>query len=544
MINSKKVLAIVLVFIQIITFSACSNDDGSGYIFKMHIDENPRSLDPQTASDYSALLLIENNYLGLMQELPDGSIVNGVAESYTVSDDGLIYTFKLKKNLKWYTRKKKKDDEDFYPPLTAADFVFAFSRLFNPDTNAPYAKDFYFIKGGEEIHQKKTDDYSQLGVTALDDYTVQFTLNKKNPQFILQLTTSPTMPCNEEIFLKSEGRYGLSAYTTPSNGPFYLYSWDYDKYSDNNNIIMRKNIFYDEMDKVYPYGLNFLIGEADYKLSDFLNETTDCYIASGETAASLKEEGFPNQEYINSIWGFAFNTSSPLFKSSALRKALALATNRISYHQKLEGYTLAEAIIPYEVTMGNKTYRDIVGKRLAPEYDLHNAISQFQLSGIKGKDMQNITLIMPEDKEMLYIVGVVMQEWQKNFGLYCNIEQLSDQELNDRLNTGDYDFALTKITADFNSPSSYLSVFKSDSSKNFTGFNNSQFDEIYNKAMQADDMDSSAELYKQAETVILSDGVFIPLFFQSEYFFTSKDASDIEYNPFNYTIYFKNSKKK
>ena len=203
-----------------------------------------------------------------------------------------------------------------------------------------------------------------------------------------------------------------------------------------------------------------------------------------------------------------------------MRKALALATNRISYHQKLEGYTLAEAIIPYEVTMGNKTYRDIVGKRLAPEYDLHNAISQFQLSGIKGKDMQNITLIMPEDKEMLYIVGVVMQEWQKNFGLYCNIEQLSDQELNDRLNTGDYDFALTKITADFNSPSSYLSVFKSDSSKNFTGFNNSQFDEIYNKAMQL--MIWIFPLSYTNGKKLLLVTVYCHCF-QSEYFFTSKD---------------------
>lgn len=539
----KKIIALVLISVLVISLFGCSNKDGSGYIFKMHIDENPRSLDPQTASDYSSLLLIKNTYQGLMEELPDGSLVNGLAESYDVSDDGLTYTFTLRQNAKWVTQKRNKDEEDFNPPVTAHDIAFAFKRLFNPDTNAPFAKDFYFIKGSQSIHEGKAPDSSELGVVALSDYVVQFTLNRKNPEFILQLTTAPAMPCNEQIFIKAEGRYGLSALTTASNGAFAVQSWDYDKYSENNNIIMRKNPLYDKVDKVYPYGLNFLIGEKDMQLSDFTSETTDCYITSGEVAKDLASQGFPNTEYVNAIWGIALNTKNPLFAGADFRKALAISTNRIPYHQKLEGFTLAEAIVPYEVTLSEKIYREVAGKRLAPKFNIDEAKTLFEKSSIDSESMKNITLIMPEDKDMLYAVGIILQEWQKNFGFYCNIEQLPLQRLNDRIASGDYSFALTKITADFNSPSSYLSVFESSSSKNFTGYKNEEFDITLKEAMQASNLDASAELYKQAEIIIMNDGVYIPLFFQSEFLFTSKKASDIEYNPFNSTIYFKNSKK-
>ena len=271
----KNILrAVAAAFAGIILLSACKKNDGTGYIFKYDIASNPVTLDPQTATDSASYEIISNMFEGLLKVDNEGNLQNAAAESYTVSDDGLIYTFKLKDNIYWY------DGDEFEAPCTADDFVFAFQRLFRPATKSRSAGGFFCIKNSRQINDGSITDLSELGVKAIDERTLEITLDSPNPSFPVMLTTVPAMPCNREFYESSNGKYGLYGGAVASNGAFYLYRWSYDYWStDNNNIIMRANDKNNENGDIYPRGLNFFIEEED-SYGNFLNEQSHVYIKS------------------------------------------------------------------------------------------------------------------------------------------------------------------------------------------------------------------------------------------------------------------------
>ena len=137
----------------------------------------PGSIDPHHAEGDWENRIIGDYIEGLMTEAADGSAIPGQAESYTLSDDGTVYTFTLREGLKWT------DGE----PVKASDFVFAFRRLFDPATASSYAYLQYPIKNSEKIANGEITDFNELGVKAIDDRTLEITLNNPTPFFVVAL---------------------------------------------------------------------------------------------------------------------------------------------------------------------------------------------------------------------------------------------------------------------------------------------------------------------------------------------------------------------
>ena len=259
----RGIAFIFLVIFVLTVMSSCKEDDGSGYIFKMNIENNPRNLDPQMAEDRESVMIITNMMEGRVKELPGGAIVPAAAESFEMSEDGLSYTFYLRRDREWTSQ------ADFSKPVTADDFVFAFRRIFDPATNSPYSDDYMCIWNSSEVLNGNKDP-ELLGVRAVDEYTVKFTLEYPYYDFLSLLTKTAAMPCCREFFELSKGRYGMAADAAASNGAFYLKEWNFDPYWDNNYIIMRRNASYSASSRVYPYGLNFFItGDSSNDKADF-----------------------------------------------------------------------------------------------------------------------------------------------------------------------------------------------------------------------------------------------------------------------------------
>lgn len=145
-----------------------------------------RQPDPQIAQESPERIAVTNLYRGLTRIDENGDAVLDCAESYTVSEDGLTYTFTLKEDLA-YTKLKKHEKEY---PLTAADFVFGMERVFREETNSPYRELFSNLKGAEG---------GTLGVSAPDERTVVYQLNAPDPAFLEKLAQPGAMPCNEEF---------------------------------------------------------------------------------------------------------------------------------------------------------------------------------------------------------------------------------------------------------------------------------------------------------------------------------------------------------
>lgn len=535
----KRIIAAALLCCSLLTYTACREDDGSGGTFKYDISYNPGSLDPQTANDANSDLLIACMYKGLLTAEPDGSLSEGVAEDYIVSEDGLVYTFKLREDIYWI------DNGEFEAQCTAHDFVFGFRRLFDPKTRAARASEYYCIKNSEQVSRGIIPDVSQIGVKALGDFELEITLTYPNPQFPTLLTKTPAMPCNEEYFLLVKGKYGLSADTTPSNGAFYIRTWDYDPYTitDNNHIILRRNYKTDETDKVYPYGLNFFIVDEARFVNDFLTEVTSCIAVTDEQTELIDGDEYTVESFSSIAVGLIFNTDYELFANADFRRALASLVDREELSAALSHYEVAEGAVPEEVTLLDRSYREYAKDSAVIGYSADKAGYFYSLAedSINKEQLVGARIILPDDTTRDAVSGI-MQEWQKELGFYCKVEVLSEEEYLKRLQSGDYEIAVRELAGGYNSPEAYLKPFTADSSENCSGYLSPEFERLLKLAGRAVELSDSADYYVKAEKLLLSDAAFVPLCYKNEYFYIGEDMSDIYYNPFTKTIDFSEAK--
>ncbi|MDE7194674.1 MAG: peptide ABC transporter substrate-binding protein [Oscillospiraceae bacterium] len=477
--------------------------------------------------------------MGLLTANADGSLSEGVASDYIVSDDGLVYTFKLRQDVYWV------DSGEFEQQCTAKDFVYGFQRLFLPETSAPRASEYYCIKNSRAVNTGGSSDASILGVKALGDFELEITLEYPNPRLPALLSEPPAMPCCEDFFVGSQGKYGLSAECTPSNGAFYVYAWDYDPYTltDNNNLILRRNSKNSEARTVYPSGLNFFIEEDGDFAADFLGGTTTCIAVTDEEAALIKGE-YGCEEFKNITVGLIFNRGYELFKNEDFPRALGTLTDRRTINKALTHFAPAYAIVPEEVSMLDKSYRELAGSSLTPKYSAETARGYYDkaLPSLNKDLFAGARIIVPNDSAA-EAVGYLMQEWQREYGFYCVVEVPGEQEYLSRLKSGDYEIAALELTGSYNSPSAYLESFRRGSSANYGKYRSTEFEELMDAAEKAVDLAESAELYAKAEQLLIDDAAFVPLYYKNEYFYYDKDCSDIIYNPFTKNVYFRDAKK-
>ncbi len=531
----KRITAAVLTCCLLLTYTACKKDDGSGGTFKYNISYNPASLDPQTANDLNSDLLIDCMYTGLLTANADGSLGTGVAEDYTVSEDGLVYTFKLREDISWI------DSGGFEAKCTAHDFVYGFRRLFDPNTRAARASEYYCIQYAEQVNKGVIPDVNRIGVKALGDYELEITLAYPNPQFPTLLTKTPAMPCNEEYFLYTKGRYGLSAETTPSNGAFYIRTWAYDPYTvtDNNHIILRRNYKTDELSKVYPYGLNFFIVDEGRFVDDFLGEVTSCIAVTDEQTELISGGDYTVQSFSSISVGLTFNTSYALLGNADFRRALASLVDREQLTDNLAHYEMAQGIVPKEVTLLDQCYREYASDIAPLKYNEKQAEFCYAAAekSIDKNQLVGARIILPDDT-MRDAVSEIMQLWQAKLGFYCKIEVLDEAEYNARLKSGDYEIAVTELTGGYNSPEAYLKPFTAASSENYGSYRSGELERIMRLAGRAVQLSDSADYYVEAERLLISEAAFIPLCYKNEYFYIGEDMQDITYNPFTKTIDF------
>lgn len=530
-----------LCFLLIISLfiSSCSEKDGSGYIFRYSIYNDPKNLDPQMATDVASLNVINNMFVGLVKLNSKGTIENGVAKSYEISDDDLTYTFNLNNNYSW------KAYSDYSGEVTADDFVFAFERLATKTTVSPYSEDYFCIKNFEEIYNG-TENIDKLGVKADGKYTLTITLDYPNLEFINLLATPSAFPCNRDFFYNTKGKYGLETKSIASNGAFYLRQWQYDPYGNNNYLILKKNSFYNDIDKVYPAGINyFVVKSREEAVSQYNDKDTDCIIDNGSTKSLFNNDSKWEGSFATTS-GIIFNTSDDIFKIGDVRKALLLATDTSKIEDIPSYMEIAKGMVPSAVTMLNKSFRE-----LAPEPrdecgnpSLADYLWMSSITNSQKDELADVTMIASDEFVSAQDYKQITEQWNNLLGFYCPVEIIPDKEYQERIKSGDYKIAIYEISAKSNSPLEYLKMFETDNQNNISAYSNIDYDGFMEKSSNAMSLNESVDIYSQAEKHIVDNAVFIPVYYLKDYLIYNKDMSDIEYNPFSEQLIFNKSKKK
>ena len=352
------------------------------YVYAM----DPSSLDYSVTSKSSTSDVIANVVDGLLENDKYGNLIPSLAEDWSVSKDGLTYTYKLRKGVKWYT-----SDGEEYAEVKAKDFVTGLKHAADGKSDGlSLIQDS--IKGLAEYVSGESNDFSTVGVKAVDDYTVEYTLNKPESFWNSKVTTATMLPVNEE-FLNSKGSdYGAP---TPSgilyNGPYFLKSLtsksviEYEKnpnYWDKDNVKIDniKLTFYDGSDqeslirsftqgayttaRLFPTSSNFESTKKEYsdKIVYSPQEATSYYLTVNVNRQSYNKTAKTDEAQKTS-------TKEALLNKN-FRQALNFALDRHSYTAQLNGEEGANKIIrnslvPHDyVQVGEKTFGELAQAEL------------------------------------------------------------------------------------------------------------------------------------------------------------------------------------
>ncbi len=505
-----RVLLLLFSLILIFNFSSCSSSESS-YAFKYAVEGNPKTLDPQCALNDSSQAVISAVFQGLFTFGENGKIEKGMIDSFDVSDDGTVWTFYLQSGVFW------SDGGDFSAECTAEDFVFAFQRLFRPATKSERAGEYYIIKNAEKINKGSITDMSQLGVRTIDKLTLEITLEAPCSDFQALLALPPAMPCNQEFFESTQGRYGLAADCIASNSGYYADAWNYDKWSDEGNYITLRRNTLNPYNENTPYAINIFIDLTDER-KDFNEKVLKVYKTSDFEEITELKKSHEYSEYETAVWGFIFNLDGE-FSNQSYRLNLAEITD---FSVSEVRYQLFSCVIPPTVCLGNLSYRELV------EDTVSASGSDSQVGALAG-----MKLIMPQGTGLRTDMGRIMQSWQSKQGFYCSIAELEAAEYKNALENGDFDIALVKLSGEYNSPYAYLNDFLENNSSNYSGYESKKYSHIINSALTAQDSETAAVFYKEAEQLLIDSGVFIPLCIETEYVFYEEKSEAILYNPFS-----------
>ncbi|MBQ8514966.1 MAG: peptide ABC transporter substrate-binding protein [Ruminococcus sp.] len=546
---SKKIAAGMLAPVLLLT--GCQlpfqkeEGDGSGYLFTYTLTENPDSLDPQIAQNEAAFMILRNMMQGLVEEQPDGTITYGVSSHYSVTEDGLRYTFTLRDDSYWYYDENRNDviDNGETWQVTAEDFVFAFRRMFQEETRSPYRSLFGCLIGAEEIIEDGAS-VDTLGVQAQTANTLVFELAEPCAEFLSLLCLPAAMPCNEEFFEQTAGRYGLDEESVISNSSFYLRRWFYDPYGHDNLIYLQENSANNTVQKVYPSNLTFLIRSSQADAEEaFENGQSDVLATPYYNAKYGDTKSYTLSSWKSVTLGLVLNPEWAPFANEKIRQALSMAIPRSLFTAETGGdIEGAYGIVPPETRIGAAAYSSYLSSPAIAEASSEEALSLFQegLQELGVTSLGSTDILICENMVSTDDLYEVVQVWQSLFGFYAGIETVPESEYYDRLESREYDIVLCSVTGERNSAASVLQSFCTG--ENAFHYSNKELDALLENTAGARDLSELSALCIQAEQEILQDYLFLPVFYKNSYLVHSTKNRDITYDPYSGEIFFRTAK--
>ena len=522
----KKIIIVLSIILMIFGLSGCQKDDGSNRVMKYDVEKAAADIDPQFSTSETSKMIIANTFEGLFRYNQDGEIENVLAENWDVSANGKIYTFHIKKNVKW------SNGED----LTAHDFEFAFKRMFDLQALSPFASNYISIKNAEKILNGEMKKET-LGVKAIDDYTLRISLESPNPYFISLLTYNAAMPCNQDFLVKAKGRYGLDLEHLIFNGPFSVKLWA------DEEIRLRRNSEYYDKDFVDCAGVNFYVNRGNPR-ELFMDGKSDCCFVDEIAVQNLKKN-MSYESFKNVTLQLIFNQDENIFQNEKIRIAMALALKT----EKIEGdefFSPEQNLIPSIINTPLGKYRDEAGNIEYPDIEDMDLKGLFD-EGLKelGKNSpEKLTFIAPNDSAGIKAVKDFQRIWAKELSVYVNFELLEENELLSRIKKSDYQIALMPVTPADDSAIGVVSAFTSDSPFNYCNMNDEYFDELVGRAMHSSDVKASIKLLKNAEQYLIEKAAVVPIFSGKRYFASGEKVSGISVSIYEKTCFFKYAKRK
>lgn len=499
---TKKVRAFFIIALMMLTLSAFGTGQPEDTTaasaeeveFILLNGGEPETIDPSLISGNPEHRIYMALFEGLMTYDPEtADPVLGLAKSYTISDDGLTYTFTLRDNIVWNDG----------TPIDAGQFVTSWLRFLNPETAAEYAYMMNMVVKGAEEYNSGEAGPEAVQIRALDDKTFQFDMKGPAP-YALGMLAHYAFAVTPDHVIKKFGDEWTKPENFVSNGPFMLDEWKPQEY-----LSVKRNPKYWDAASVKLDKVSFLpIDDNNTAYNMYKNGEIDWIT---EIPLDALDEANIQDDYHNTpvmvVYYYAINNLKEPLTDVRVRKALAMAIDRTELVEKVTrgGQAPAYSIVPpmagYEPPETfNEDYE--MARQLLADAGFPN-----------GEGFPDMEILYNTSEGHKKIAEYIQQKWKEVLNInFTPVNQEWATYINNR-QEGNFDVARAGWQGDYKDPNTFLDLFLSDSDINGGKYNNPKYDELIKKAAL---MKAGKERYAvlaEADKLLFEDMGIIPIYF-------------------------------
>ncbi len=534
--KSKKIIALALVVLMSLSFASCGSSSSGETGLCVQIGPNPETLDPalNSAVDGGNMLITLFETLLIIDE--DGTVQPGQAESYTVSPDGLVWTFTMRDGLKW------SDGTD----LTAKDFEYTLKRIADPATAAPYGETVVgMVEGYDDVIASGNVD--ALNVVASEDgKTLTITLSYPCSYFDKLVAFGTMSPVQQATVETNGDAWATQPETYICNGPYMIKEW-----VPSEKIVCVKNPNYVggwDSSKIVTEEITFLL----------LEDSSAAYAAYQNGTAQLIKD-VPTEEipsltkaedggdfYVDQILGtyyLSINLEKEPFNNVNVRKALSLAIDRDYVANTIMQGTYSPAynfIGPSVSDNEGEFYDNAVAANggvpyISEDYEANLEAAKAALAEAgypNGEGFPTITY-MTNDSGYHKAVAEYLQQAYAELGITLNIEIVEWSSFTPTRRAGEYEMARNGWVMDYNDPSNMIELLYSTNGNNDGNYNNPEFDAALDASKVADSA-THFEALHNAEKIMMEDYACIPVAYYNDFWLQSDNLQGVWHSPYGY----------
>ncbi|AMO54318.1 peptide ABC transporter substrate-binding protein [Endozoicomonas montiporae] len=469
---------------------------------ELTVDNNaePASLDPHKVEGVPGGNIIRDLFEGLVNQDADGNIVPGQAESWLVSDDNKVFTFKIRDSARW-------SDGN---PVTAHDFVYSFQRVVDPATASRYSwyiETTTMANAAAIIRGEKPP--STLGVKALDDQRLEVTLEQPVPYFIKMLANATTFPAHRAS-IEKHGDEWTRPGNMVSNGAYVL-----DQWVVNGKIVLKRNPkYWNDKETVINQVTYLPITTDSAKLHRYKTGELDMTGTVPLEHYKRLVQKIPDEVVTSPELGtyyYSFNTTKPPMNDVRVRKALSYAINRSAITDYILGQGQKPAYTFTPESVSGFTPPETDYSKLSQKERNQKAAKLIREAGYGPDKPLEVTIVYNTSEGHKKLAIAIAQMW-KPLGVKVRLENQEWKTFLDLKRNNRFEIARGGWMGDYNEASSMLDLHTTRHGQNDSRFSNKQYDVLMAKSRTAATDKERNSLYSEAEQILAEEMPVAPIY--------------------------------
>lgn len=502
----KKLFSVMLVITMLVILGAGCSKSSTGVndqVLRYVLEAEPATLDPAKSTGIPESLVELQLFEGLVRLDAKDQPTPGVAEKWEVSPDGLKYVFYLRSNAKWSNEE----------PVTAQDFEFAWKRVLNPEVASENAYMLFPLKNGQAYNEKKAG-VDQVGVKAINDHTLEVTLEKPTAYFLSLVAFHAFYPVHQNTVAANADNWAADTKTLIGNGPFKPTSWIH-----NGKIEFAKNDQYWDSSAVKLTKMEWPISDSQStRLSLIESNQADMMVEPAVVEHDRLSQGglLKISPYLGAYY-YVFNTQKAPFDNPKVRKAFTLAISREDLVKNVikGGKKPAYAWVPPGLVnpVTGKDFREEGGNYAVEDAALaKRLLAEAGYPG--GNGLPPITIMFSNGELHKSIAEAIQEMWKQNLGISVSLTNQESKVFLESRTQGDFQIARASWIGDYADPMTFIDVFKDPT--NDAKYKNPTYNNLVEKAQSTNDQSVRMQTMHDAEKILFDDAVLIPVYYTTQ----------------------------